>query len=98
MASSIFLLKRYSETKRIVNDSSREYFNYIFDKGLKYICDYDTKNFCYIWNAFDKEYKYKGLVSECYNIFNIEKNKIKSFSYNEQELRKAKLDILINNN
>lgn len=96
--SDAFIVKRYSETKRVVNDHSREYFNYIFEKGLNYICDHDTKNFCYIWNSFDKEYKYKGLVSECYNVFNVEKSKIKSFSYNEEDLRKAKLDILMNNN
>lgn len=93
--SDIFIKKRYLETGRVVSNESKEYFNYILEIGLKYLCENDLKNMCYVWNAYEKEYKYKGNIKDCFNVF-IEQKKLKQdFIYSEEELRQAKLKILL---
>lgn len=88
--SSLFIEKRLKATGRIIYKSSADYFNKILLDGLKYICETDKTNSCFVWNAFDKEPVYIGLVSSCFDTFIRAKNEIKEFVFSEDELRNAK--------
>ena len=92
--SSLFIEKRLKATGRIIYKSSADYFNKILIDGLKYICETDKTNSCFVWNAFNKEPVYIGQVSSCFETFMQAKNEIKEFINSEEELRNAKYKIL----
>lgn len=93
--SNHFIDKRFKETGRIVKKESLEYFNYILPIGLKYICNNDNKNISYVWNAYDEKYKYKGLIKDCYSVFERERLITTIPSGKEKELMEAKYNTLI---
>ena len=92
--SNKFINKRLQESGRITYKSSADYFYEILPVGLKYICDNDSKNECYVWNAFDLEPVFNGKVADCFDKFKIAQNEIKEFKYTEEELRISKLNII----
>lgn len=92
--SKLFIEKRFKATGRIIYKSSADYFNKILIDGLKYICETDKTNSCFVWNAFDKVPVFIGLVSACFETFMRAKNEIKEFIHTEDELRNAKYEIL----
>ena len=94
--STQFLKKRELETGRKVSNSSSEYFNYILDKGYEYLVNNDTTNYAYIWNAFDLEPKYVGLISNSNDVFIYNRVLEKEFKHNEKELVNAKILYLLN--
>ena len=94
--STKFLKKRELETGRKVSNSSSEYFNYILDKGYEYLVNNDNRNISYIWNAFDLEPKYVGLIQDSKTIFTYNRTLEKEFKHTEKELVNAKIAYLIN--
>lgn len=94
--STLFLNKRQSQTGRKVSTTSIEYFNNILEKGYEYLLNNDTKNTIYIWNAFDLNPKYVGPIKNSYHTFIKNRTLTKKLKYNEQQLKEAKLNYLLN--
>ena len=92
--SDEFIVKRFKSSGRVIYKTSSDYFYEILSKGLKFICENDDKNNCFIWNAFDLEPVYFGKISKCYDIFIKTQNEIKDFIYTEDELRNSKYEII----
>lgn len=92
--SDNFIIKRFNSSGRVIYKASADYFYQILPIGLKYICENDDVNNCYIWNAFDLEPVYYGKISDCYDKFISAQSKIKEFIYSEDELRDAKYNTL----
>jgi hypothetical protein len=92
--SDDFILKRFNQSGRVIYKSSSDYFYEILPVGLKYICDNDKTNDCFVWNAFDIEPVYSGKISNCYEQFIKSQNEIKEFVYNEETLRNSKYEII----
>lgn len=92
--SDDFIAKRLKLTGRIIYKSSADYFYKILPIGLKYICENDDINNCYVWNAFDLEPVYYGKIENCYNVFIETQNEIREFNHTEDELRNAKYETL----
>ena len=61
--SDEFILKRLKDSGRVIYKSSSDYFYEILPVGLKFICENDSKNNCFIWNAFDLNPVYFGKIS-----------------------------------
>jgi hypothetical protein len=93
--SSKFILKREKETGRKVNRSSSKYFNHILDKGYNFLVNNDNSK-AYIWNVYDLNPIYVGNVNTSSEAFNKWRTKIDTFKYNENELKEAKLNYLLN--
>ena len=94
LISDQFIAKRMKESGRIIYKTSADYFYEILPIGLKYICENDTKNNCFIWSAFDLAPAYQGKVSLCLKKFNEIQSQIKSFKYSESELLESKYNII----
>lgn len=92
--SDSFIAKRFNSTGRVIYKSSADYFYKILPVGLKYICENDNINNCYVWNAFDLEPVFFGKVENCYEEFIESQSEIRSFLHTEEELKNAKLNTL----
>ena len=92
--SDSFIEKRLKETGRVIYKSSADYFYKILPIGLKYLCENDKLNNCYVWNAFDFEPVYYGKISQCLEDFKQAQSEIRELINSEEELRKAKYEIL----
>ena len=92
--SDDFIIKRMNATGRVIYKSSADYFYKILPVGLKYICDNDDKNICYVWNAFDLEPVYHGEIKNCYSKFIEAQSEIRELCHSEEELRKAKYETI----
>ena len=92
--SDSFIAKRLKTTGRVIYKSSADYFYKILPVGLKFICENDSINNCYVWNAFDLEPVYFGKIENCYSHFIKSQNEIKESKFSEEELRAAKLNTL----
>ena len=88
--SDRFIEKRLKETGRVIYKSSADYFYKILPIGLKYLCENDNVNTCYVWTAFDLEPVYFGKISDCFDKFIKAQSEIKELSYSEEELKNAK--------
>ena len=88
--SDNFIAKRLKSTGRVIYKSSADYFYKILPIGLKYICENDTVNNCYVWNAFDLEPVYFGKIENCYEQFIASQKEIRESNFSEEELRDAK--------
>ena len=83
-----------NSTGRVIYKSSADYFYKILPIGLKYICENDNKNNCYVWNAFDLEPVYYGKISGCYEKFIESQCEIRELVYTEEELRISKYETI----
>ena len=92
--SDQFIAKRFNSTGRVIYKSSADYFYKILPIGLKYICDNDNINNCYVWNAFNLEPVFFVKVENCFEKFIESQNEIKEFIHTEEELKNAKLEAL----
>ena len=92
--SSNFIIKRFKDSGRVIYKSSAEYFYKILPVGLKYICENDNINNCYVWNAFDLDPVYYGKVNNCYDKFIESQKEIRGFNFSEDELRNSKYETL----
>ena len=92
--SDNFIIKRFNSSGRIIYKSSAEYFYKILPIGLKYICENDNQNNCYVWNAFDLEPVYYGKIQNCYDIFIQTQSEIRELIHTEEDLRKSKINTL----
>lgn len=92
--SDNFIVKRMNSTGRVIYKSSADYFYKILPIGLKYICENDNKNNCYVWNAFDLEPVYYGKISGCYEKFIESQSEIRELVYTEEELRISKYETI----
>ena len=89
-----FIAKRLKATGRVIYKSSADYFYKILPVGLKYICENDSINNCYVWNAFDLESVYFGKIENCYEHFIKSQGEVRESNFSEEELRNAKLNTL----
>lgn len=96
MISDVFIEKRLKTTGRIIYKSSSDYFYQILPIGLKYITDNDLKGFCYVWNAFDLDPVFKGKICKCFHEFIKAQSEIKTLKFPEEELKKSKFNIILN--
>jgi hypothetical protein len=62
--------------------------------GLKYICENDNINNCYVWNAFDLDPVYYGKIENCYDKFIESQSEIRESNFSEEELRNSKFNTL----
>lgn len=92
--SDMFIEKRLKTTGRIIYKSSSDYFYHILPIGLKYLTEHDTKNNCFVWNAFDLEPVFEGKISDCFEIFTKAQNEFKEFKHSEDELKNSKYQII----
>lgn len=92
--SDSFIIKRMNSTGRVIYKSSADYFYKILPVGLKYICENDNANTCYIWNAFDLEPVYYGKISGCFDKFIDAQSEIRELVYSEEELRNSKYETI----
>ena len=92
--SNNFIQKRFNQSGRVIYKASADYFYEILPVGLKYICENDKINNCFIWNAFDLEPVYFGKIQDCFEKFSKAQNETKDFLYNEDELRNSKYKII----
>lgn len=92
--SDNFIIKRFNSSGRIIYKSSAEYFYQILPVGLKYICENDNANNCYVWNAFDLDPVYHGKINGCYEKFKQSQNEIRELINTEDDLREAKYQTL----
>jgi len=92
--SDSFIIKRMNSTGRVIYKSSADYFYKILPVGLKYICENDNTNTCYIWNAFDLEPVYYGKISGCFDKFIDAQSEIRELVYSEEELRNSKYETI----
>lgn len=92
--SDKFIAKRFNSTGRIIYKSSADYFYKILPVGLKYICENDNINNCYVWNAFDLDPVYYGKIENCYNKFIESQSEIRESNFSEEELRNSKFNTL----
>ena len=92
--SDSFIVKRFNSSGRVIYKSSAEYFYKILPIGLKYICENDKENTCYVWSAFDLEPVYYGKIKGCYDKFIQAQREIRDLVYSEDDLRNSKYETL----
>lgn len=95
--SDTFIQKRVeavigAEAGRITSKSSSNYFYKILAPALNYLVENYPQHNCVIWNAFDKKPCYCGNLSGCLYEFKTNRKLKKSFMYDENELRKSKIE------
>lgn len=84
-----------AEAGRIVRKESADYFNEVLQKGLEYLSVADKKGTCFVWTVFDKSPLYHGNLMNVVKPFEKGRAMIKAFLFPEDELREAKLEIVL---